>query len=298
VAAAFLEPICKQIRHLAFRQEADELRNLRLENGALRSQLQRQMDGVSQEKKLREEGVDWEVVRAQVVFRDLQSWGSSVWIDVGQEVNRVVGRILVGVNSPVVSDGALIGVVEYVGEGQSRVRLISDASLVPSVEAVQRGKSDRELYRALSLVELKARSDLFGTAAEQEAFLSTVRQLTAHLEKQGVDQPVARGEVRGGVYPYWRFRQLVLNGWGFHGLDRAPPLARGDLLITSGLDGVFPRGIPVGTVSSVAPTKDGTGAYKVEALPAAGDLDQLRTVLVLPPLSGAGVDKDPSSEGS
>ncbi len=53
-----------------------------------------------------------------------------------------------------------------------------------------------------------------------------------------------------------------------------------DALVTSGLDGVFPAGIPVGKVSSVAPDAHSGATSRVMVWPAA-DLDESRMVLVL-----------------
>ena len=58
----------------------------------------------------------------------------------------------------------------------------------------------------------------------------------------------------------------------------------GDLLVTSGLDGISPPGIPVAIATKIAPLKEGSYSYELEAKPAAGSLDDLSTVFVLPPL--------------
>lgn len=65
-------------------------------------------------------------------------------------------------------------------------------------------------------------------------------------------------------------------------LENIPLLADvrlGDEVVTAGIDGVFPRGIPVGTVSSVAP---GRGLFlRIQVVPAV-DFETLDQVFVLP----------------
>ena len=78
------------------------------------------------------------------------------------------------------------------------------------------------------------------------------------------------------------------------GVSAAPESAliqAGDLLITSGLDGVFPPGIPVAIATKIASLKEGSYSYELEAKPAAGDLNDLQSVFVLPPLGFAGLEE-------
>ncbi|HSX10517.1 MAG TPA: rod shape-determining protein MreC [Chlamydiales bacterium] len=192
-------------------------------------------------------------VPAQVIYRDPSSWSSSLWVNVGEEDNQELGQQVVAKNSPVIAEGALVGVVDYVGKKQARVRLITDSGLSPSVRAVR------------------------GT----------------HLE----DGYLAKGEVHGSSAPFWRSRNPVLKGVGFNydyadeeGGSRdlkgqVPLLKEGDSILTSGLDGVFPPGLRVGSISWVAPLKEGSYAYEIEVRPAAHNLNDLQTVFILPALS-------------
>lgn len=61
-------------------------------------------------------------------------------------------------------------------------------------------------------------------------------------------------------------------------------LSVGDLLITTGLDGVFPAGLHVGVVSKVDILQEGQCFYRLEAIAAAGGFDDLNFVSVLPAL--------------
>ena len=61
-------------------------------------------------------------------------------------------------------------------------------------------------------------------------------------------------------------------------------IAVGDILISSGLDGVFPGGLPIAVVTAVAPLEEGAFSYTINARLLAGDLDEIDHVRVLPPL--------------
>lgn len=192
---------------------------------------------------------------ARVIYRDPSSWSSSLWVNVGEENNRALGHPVIAKNSPVVAGGALVGVVDYVGNKQTRVRLITDSGLSPAVRAI-RGAGLEESY-------------------------------------------LAKGELHGSSTPFWRSRGVMLKGIGFNydypdeegparelKSERSVPLLKeGDFLVTSGLDGVFPPGLRVGLISSIAPLKEGGYAYEIEARPAANHLNDLQTVFILPALS-------------
>lgn len=182
-------------------------------------------------------------VSAEVVFRAPTSWGSSFWINAGSQTDEEIVRK----NSPVVVGTAIIGVIEEVHSNRSRVRLITDASLKPSVRV--------------------KRDNLF----------------------------LAKGELRGNSSPLWRGKRLTLEGVGFccdFADEKGPQrdlrtgqhiLLVGDRLITTGMDGVFPPGLDVATVTRIHPLREGDYYYNLEATPAAENLDRLRFVEVLPP---------------
>ena len=79
---------------------------------------------------------------ARVIFRTFDSWNSSLWINVGKANNKTAENTLIGLNSPVIVGQAIVGLVDYVGENQSRVRLISDSRLTPSVRAARGGEQE------------------------------------------------------------------------------------------------------------------------------------------------------------
>jgi rod shape-determining protein MreC len=245
-------------------------------------------------------------ILAPVIYRDPSSWSSSLWIQAGQKDNESLGRVVVGKNSPVVVGSSLVGVVEFVGWQQSRVRLITDSGLIVSVR-VARGKwQDRELSRQISFLEdrIGSRQDLPLNPQEKAYFLSLLQRLQQHTGSE--DGYYAKGHLQGSSSSFWRARGLTLKGVGFNydypdqeGPSRqlqtgkpigvagveVPILQEGDLLVTSGLDGVFPAGIQVGIVTGIKKLSEGSYAYNLEARPTASHFNDLQNVFILPPLT-------------
>lgn len=226
---------------------------------------------------------------AQVIYRDPNSWSSSLWVNVGEENNLALGYEIVAKNSPVLADGALVGVIDYVGKKQARVRLITDSGLSPAVRVCRGASQQRELgHQIQALLNLLEKRD---DAKDLITQLSHLKEKTA-LEWE--DGYLAKGEVHGSSAPFWRSRGPLLKGIGFNfdypdeeGLNRdlkgsVPIIKEGDLLVTSGLDGVFPSGLRVGTVLSVAALKEGAYCYDIEVRPAVHHLNDLQTLFVLP----------------
>lgn len=250
---------------------------------------------------------------AKVVFREPSSWCSSIWIDVGEEQSELLGNPIIEKNSPVVVGQSVIGVVEYVGKKQSRVRLITDSGLCPSVRAVRGAPQDQALFELVQslLMRLRAREDLFQTTAEQNRFLEQLTTVKDRITQDPKGLYLAKGELHGSSYPLWRSRSQTLKGIGFNydfpdaegsardllngkpytsasEDDKVPLLKVGDLLVTSGLDGIFPPGLHVGIVSKLFDLEDGSFYYNLEAKPTAGNLDDLSQVFVLPPVNFEG----------
>ncbi len=161
------------------------------------------------------------------------------------------------------------------------------------------GLQNRELARQLDSLrkQLEKRDDLFSSAAVKELFLNQLNGLAKGSEVQWEDGYLAKGEVHGSSAPFWRSRGPILRGIGFNfdysddeGSPRdlrggVPILKEGDLLITSGLDGVFPLGLQVGTVAKIEPLKEGSYSYEIKVRPSAGNLNDLQTLFILPPVS-------------
>lgn len=201
-------------------------------------------------------------IPAQVIFRSPSTWTNSLWINVGAADNEGFGREVIAKNSPVVVGTSVAGVIDYVGNHQSRVRMITDSGLTPSVR-VMRVADDKTQY-------------------------------------------LAKGELRGSVEAVWRGLSPVLKGVGFNydytdeegqardlrtgeavaAFEKSPKMPiikNGDLLITTGMDGVFPRGLRVAKVSHINLLKEGDYYYEIEAIACIKNLDDLTSVYVLPP---------------
>ena len=238
-------------------------------------------------------------VESKVIFRDPAIWSSGIWIDKGEAENKKLGRRIFAKNSPVIVGNALVGVVEEVEKNRSYVRLITDSSLIPAVRAIRGDETNFQLFDLVAQLidELELRSDIEGKQGIEAALIT----LKNRLLEEGETRYLAKGELRGTSYPLWRQRSNILKGIGFnyefsdqegeakplHEKHREVFLKKGDLLITSGLDGVFPAGLCVAVVSKIFPLKEGAYAYDLEAKASCPFLSELTTVRVLPPLLGA-----------
>jgi hypothetical protein len=91
--------------------------------------------------------------------------------------------------------------------------------------------------------------------------------------------------------------RLLLSGTPYHTL-----LDPGTEIVTSGIGGVYPRGIPIGRVVEVAESEGGwTTSYWVEPFVSPGDMVQVlvmfgpdTTTVAAPPTGGVGGDSLPS----
>ncbi len=231
-------------------------------------------------------------VSCRVIFREPASWSSSFWINVGERTNKILAKNVIAKNSPVVVGTSIVGVVEYVGYRRSRVRLISDSGLTPSVRAVRGGEQNRCVLEHLDAVL----EDL-STRGEFRAGFDVLNGVKKAVLAKTESVYLAKGEVTGNSAPLWRSRGLKLRGVGFNYdfadeegparplLSSEQPLIKeGDLLVTTGMDGVFPAGLRVAQVTKIEPLREGGTSYELEAKAAAGNLDELVYVSVFPPV--------------
>ena len=313
-----------------------ELETLKRENLALRTQLTNVRQWLLQEERIDEEVQRWKTVQetapsdlkefykrravqlrelldlqlralpAKVIFREPASWSSFLWLDVGEQNNRAMKRVIVAKNSPVVVGTSLVGVVEEVGERKCKVRLITDAGLVPSVRAIRGKEQNRFLLEYLEglILGLNTRPDLFVSQEEARVGIAWLGRMKEQLKNSAEDHYLAKGELHGTSQPLWRSRDVVLRGAGFNydfadvegeardlrtgelaGSKKGgmPILKTGDLLVTTGMDGVFPAGLRVAIVSQVVPLREGACSYEIEAKATCGHLDTLSHLTVLPP---------------
>lgn len=194
-----------------------------------------------------------QAIPARVIYRSLSTWNSSLWINVGEDDN-------IDKNNPVTLGKAAIGVIDFVEKKKSRVRLITDIELTPSVRAV------REVDGVLHYL---AKGELHGS--------STIQARSQAQVLQGVgfnyDFPDDFGPARD-----------LRTGFPFNGEDDVPPISLiqpNDLLITTGMDGIFPPGLHVATVLEISPLKEGDYTYSLTAKPVIDHFDDLTLVFVL-----------------
>lgn len=328
----------------------EEIENLRLENNLLREEILHLKDIMQQELRLinqinlaleNEESnlsintlkkrhrlelqkllqVHLDAVPARIIFRSPDSWNSSFWINVGTLTNEALGSETVAKNSPVLLGTSVIGVIDYVGKQQARVRLITDSGLTPSIRAVRRSIHTRvfdEKFNTL-IQMLKKTPGALNNTSQQTELIAHLEFAAEHLSHDEKTNFLAKGELYGSSKPLWRSQRHQLKGIGFNydyadgegpardlrtgktnfqdPLEAFIPIVKaGDLLVTTGMDGVFPAGLMVAEVTKVYPLKEGDYYYELDALPIAGNFDDLSLVFVIPPV-GYDPDEQPSPFG-
>ncbi|NGX57130.1 MAG: Cell shape-determining protein MreC [Chlamydiae bacterium] len=282
VMVGMLSPLWKKIQYQQDQSIAQKIESLELENTLLKSKLEEIKAlfiwehelQVTATEMIAQTGLTLETVEnlernqkeaytlfdlelcscpAKVIYRSPTSWNSTLWINVGENENKKLGRPVIAKNSPVVVGDSIVGVVELVKEHKSRIRLITDPELTPSVRALR--------------------------------------------EVEGQTLYLAKGEVHGSANVLWRSRGHLLIGEGFnydyedkYGPERElrsdmPILKAGDLLVTTGMDGVFPKGLKVGIVTKIQMLREGDYYYEIEAVPTVENVEELSFVTVLPPLN-------------
>lgn len=249
-----------------------------------------------------------EAVPAKVIFRSESSWNSSLWINVGEATNETLGRMVVAKNSPIIVGTALVGVIDFVGKHQSRVRLITDSGLTPAVR-VLRGAPQALLIQdkihAL-LRDIERVKEVLPPSSENNELIAFLTKAKERLTPGDHIWYLAKGELHGTSKPLWRSQGLLLKGVGFNQdfadnespardlrsgkpleanskLPSMPILKVQDLLVTTGMDGVFPPGLLVAEVKTIHFLKEGDYTYELDAAPVLGDLNHLSLVFVIPP---------------
>ena len=259
-------------------EEMEELRvwALEEENASLRAEVKQLKSALAMQ-----EGDDLRhslssALPAKVVYRGPSTWNSSLWVGVGEIDNRGLTEPAIGKGSPVVLGRALVGVVDYVGKRRSKVTLVTDSHFHPAVEAVRGDLAYHSLLPHLELIE-----EAISRGGGDEDLQKNLSGLKNHLGKFGPDTVhLAKGELNGAARFLWRSRLKVLSGVGFEGEGCAEV---GDLLMTTGLDGVFPAGLEVAHVVEVSKPHRASPSYELKALPAAGELERAQVLFILPP---------------
>jgi len=128
-----------------------------------------------------------------------------------------------------------------------------------------------------------------------EGIVGQVFQVSPHAARvllvsdhnSGVDAVVQRTRGRGIV-------EGTADGrCGLKFVKRTEDLQVGDLVVSSGLDGIFPRGLPIGHIEAV--DKQGQGLFQYAQIDPAVDVERLEEVLVMvgaPPAPPVGDDPE------
>lgn len=232
-------------------------------------------------------------IGAKVILRDPAFWSCGFWIDKGRKNNRFFGVDIIKRNSLVLSDGYLIGVIEDVEENRSYVKLVTDSSLVIAVRTIRGQSSDAIVLHHIVCLEkqLELQKEDKAMAFVLEKLLEGKEQ----LKRRGETHYLAKGELLGATTPAFRSFLSILKGRGFNYefedeegqsktvYELSPSLLHvGDVLVTSGLDELFPAGLPVARVSYVHPMKEGDYFYDIEAMMFI-DVNRLMNVQIVRP---------------
>lgn len=248
-----------------------------------------------------------EAIPARVFFRSLDTWNSALWINVGEETNRKLDTPTIAKNSPVVIGKAIVGIIDYVDKHQSRVRLISDQRLTPSVRAARGGEQDFLLGEQIEglLHQISYKKNLPISIEDQTLLFNLLRQLKHSLQPFKKSVYLAKGKLLGSIASARLGQEILLNGIGFNydfadnegenrdlrnGKSLHNPQAEAisllkvnDILVTTGMDGIFPPGFQVATITQIQSLKEGDFYYNLEARPIVRPLEELSLVFVLPP---------------
>lgn len=248
-------------------------------------------------------------LNGQVVYREPSFWNSHLWIDLGEKDNKAVQEKIVCINSPVVIGNVALGVIDYVGEKKSRVRLITDTSLSLSARVVRGGEQNKALLDGMLSIldQLKVREDLFFSDEEQNNTIHLLQGLCDNIKLHVHERYLAKGEIKGSSTPLWRSKSNTLEGIGFNydfedvegpardlrtgeSVDKKIKgevlVKEGDLLVTTGMDGIFPEGFYLGFVEKVHDLQEGAPYYDLKAKSLAPSFDELKSVTVLMPVEG------------
>lgn len=217
-----------------------------------RQLLEREVAKLKSELILAKNQARRKVNEAEVIYRQKTNWNESLWISKGEGSVKKL--------SPVLSGDVLIGLIDYVGKNQSRIRLITDPKLSPSVRAKR---------------EIGGRSFLLAKG-ELEGILDKEGRMGGTLFKGAgfnYDFPDSEGPARD-----------LRTGYALESGSEIPIIKADDILVTTGLDGLFPKGLKVAKVTKVKPLKEGDFYYEIEAKSLMGNFNDLKWVTVIEPV--------------
>ncbi len=141
-----------------------------------------------------------------------------------------------------------------------------DATGLSRTLTIDRGEADGVKKGAAVLVPEGVVGQVFLVSGH------AARVLLISDHNSGVDALVQRTRARGIV------EGTVDGGCGLKFLKRTEDVQIGDLVVTSGLDGIFPKALPVGRVTAV--DKRGQGLFQYAELAPDADFERLEEVLI------------------
>ncbi len=239
------------------RKEAWEIWMLRREIEQLKVQLDAPSSSVEQKGTAHAAEKGFERHLAPIIARDPGDWASFIWVEAPNETAAQEW-----IEAPAIVGDIAIGMVDFAHHRRCRVRLISDAQLSLSVT-------------------LSAQCEAASQIADQSS-------------EGAVKCPPMVGQVRGLGGALWNSSGTLLIGEGYipgptrieiceltHiNILRSKRFAPGDLLVTSGLDGIFPKNLRVGVVERVESDESSNTRYEFSAKSAV-DLHALSEVWIL-----------------
>jgi len=153
-----------------------------------------------------------------------------------------------------------------VGEVVAAPIIGRDATGLARTLTIGRGERDGVVKGAAVL----APAGVVGQVFLVGAHAARVLLITDH--NSGIDAVVQRTRARGIV-------EGTVNGdCGLKFVKRTEDLLAGDVVVTSGVDGIFPRGLPIGQI--VAVDKRGQGLFQYATVRPFMDFDRLEEVIV------------------
>lgn len=187
---------------------------------------------------------------ARVIGRD-PLCPHTLWIDAGTNNCSFIEKF-----SPICIGPHALGLVEEVGRYRSKVRLLSDPKVGAHVCAGKTESLARHYVNEL-------------TALTQDPVVQSALELVAKKIERKSEEKLATAQLNG-FDKHSRFTGDVIQGH----------FKPGDLLVTSGYDGIFPAGLFVGRI-----TKAQHASEKIEAKPCY-PYHSLRALFVLPAQNG------------
>jgi rod shape-determining protein MreC len=163
-------------------------------------------------------------------------------------------------------------------EGEAQAALIIARDPMPWFGTVTINKGENDgVHKNMAVLTA---SGIVGQTIATSAHSARVLLITDH--NSGIDAVVQRGRARGIVEGALDGRCIMKY------LKRGEDVEVGDRIVTSGLDGIFPKGVSVGTVTHV--TRGNRGLMQLADVQPSAALDRVEEVLVV--ASGAQLKDD------